>query len=195
MSSPVLWLLAGGNGAGKSTYYRTHLQPMGVPFVNADNLAKALFPDEPEANSLIASNLIEGLRTQMLEKGYNFCYETVFSHSSKIDFVALAKAKGYAINLVYVHVESPGLNEARVAQRVSEGGHNVPSEKIATRISRLVPNVLAAAPLCDQVLLIDNSSAIEPLQMVARIDQGVFIPLADDTPGWVEPFARQAAVA
>ena len=64
----------------------------------------------------------------------SFCFETVFSHESKIDFLARAKANGYKIILVYIHLFDANLNEARVKQRTSEGGHSVPIEKIHSRI-------------------------------------------------------------
>ena len=61
-----LWLLAGGNGAGKSTFYRTQLQPLGMPFVNADNIAREVFPDHPEAHSYEAAAIAENMRNELL---------------------------------------------------------------------------------------------------------------------------------
>jgi len=77
-----LWLLAGGNGAGKSTFYRTRLEPLGLPFVNADSLAKQLYPEQPEQHSYEASKIAEAMRTKLLQQGRTFCFETVFSHPS-----------------------------------------------------------------------------------------------------------------
>jgi predicted ABC-type ATPase len=54
----------------------------------------------------------------------SFCFETVYSHPSKIDVTALAKALAYPVIMVLIHLESPGLNQARIAGRVSEGGHS-----------------------------------------------------------------------
>ncbi len=127
-----LWLLAGGNGAGKSTFYRTRLEPLGLPFVNADVLAKQLYPEQPEQHSYEAAKIAKGMRTQLLQKGRAFCFETVFSHPSKIDFVAKAKVIGYDIVLVFIHLDLASLNQARVAQRVSDGGHHVPEEKVSS---------------------------------------------------------------
>ena len=87
-----IWLLSGGNGAGKSTFYRTQLEPRGLNFVNADILARHLFPDAPEAHSYTAAKVAEEMRNRLLEEGRSFCFETVFSHPSKIDFLARAKA-------------------------------------------------------------------------------------------------------
>jgi len=131
-------MLVGGNGAGKSTFYRLALEPLGLPFVNADVLAVVVFPNDPEAHSYDAAILAEELRNQLLKDRLSFCFETVYSHPSKIDFVAHAKALGYQLAMVFIHLESSDLNQARVAMRVSEGGHEVPSEKIISRIPRLL---------------------------------------------------------
>ena len=120
-------MLVGGNGAGKSTFYRLTLEPLGLPFVNADLLARIVFPEDPEAHSYEAAQLAERQRMALLQKGVSFCFETVYSHPSKIDFIAQAKALGYQIIMVWIHLESPALNQARIASRVSEGGHGLPS--------------------------------------------------------------------
>ena len=78
-----LWLLVGGNGAGKSTFYRTRLASLGLPFVNADDVARQLFPDAPEARSYDAARVAEELRLQLVREGRSFCFETVFSHNRK----------------------------------------------------------------------------------------------------------------
>jgi predicted ABC-type ATPase len=124
-----LWILAGGNGAGKSTFYRTQLAPLGLPFVNADLLAKELYPEAPEAHSYEAARLAAELRGRLLQEGRCFCFETVFSHPSKIDFVAEAKVLGYEVILVFIHLDSVALNQARIAQRVEEGGISYPATK------------------------------------------------------------------
>ena len=167
--SKQLWMLAGGNGAGKSTFYRKYLEPEGVPFVNADLLAKQVFPDDPEGNSYEAAKLAAQMRDQLLADGANFCFETVFSHPSKIDFVAKAKAFGYQVILVFIHVDNLSLNKARVSQRVEEGGHFVPDEKIESRIPRTLENMRNVLPLCDHVRILDNSSYENPFQQVVTI--------------------------
>ena len=167
-----LWVLAGGNGAGKSTFYRTQLAPLGLPFINADILARELYPEAPEAHSYDAARIAASLRTRMITEGRSFCFETVFSHPSKVDFVAEAKALGYEVVLVFIHLNEVALNRARVAQRVSEGGHNVPEEKVVSRIPRVLQQIKAVLPLCDHVRILDNSSADNPFQQVAVLRDG-----------------------
>ena len=177
-----LWILAGGNGAGKSTFYRTQLAPLGLPFINADILAKELYPQSPEEHSYDAAILATEMRFQLLHEGRSFCFETVFSHPSKIDFVAQAKVLGYEIILVFIHLDTVSLNQARVAQRISEGGHNVPDEKVASRIPKLLQNIKKTLPLCDQVRILNNSRIDSPFQQLAVIRNGQLrekIPLPD----------------
>ena len=173
VSGKQLWLLVGGNGAGKSTFHRLFLEPLGLPFVNADNLAKLIAPDTPEAHGLEAALLAEQQRESLLLRGFSFCFETVYSHPSKVDFVARAKALGYEVILVLIHLNNASLNQARIVQRISEGGHHVPAEKVISRIPRLLINVQASLPLCDQVRLVDNSSSDHPFLPVATIIAGV----------------------
>ena len=181
-----LWVLAGGNGAGKSTFYRTQLAPLGLPFVNADILAKEVYPQSPEEHSYDAAKLATEIRFRLLHEGRNFCFETVFSHPSKIDFVAQAKALGYEIILVFIHLDTVSLNQARVAQRLSEGGHNVPDEKVASRIPRLLQNIKKTLPLCDQVRILNNSRIDSPFQQVAVIRNGQKLQQEIDLPDWAK---------
>lgn len=181
-----LWLLAGGNGAGKSTFYKTRLEPLGLPFINADILAKQLYPQQPEQHSYEAAKIAETMRIDLLQQGRTFCFETVFSHPSKIDFVAQAKAMGYEIVLVFIHLDSVQLNQARVAQRVSKGGHNVPDDKVKNRIPRTLENIKQVLPLCDCCYLLDNSRLDNPFQQIVEIDKGRIIVNVDSLPEWVK---------
>lgn len=90
---------------------------------------------------------------QLLQQGRNFCFETVFSHPAKIDFVAQAKALGYQVVMVFIHLEIIELNQARISQRVANRGHNVPEEKVRRRIPRVLSNIQRILPLCDGVYL------------------------------------------
>jgi len=171
-SHKQLWLLVGGNGAGKTTFYQTRLKPLGLPFVNADIIAKELFPENAESRSYEAAKIAEGMRNQLLLEGQSFCFETVFSHPSKIDFVAKAKALGYEVILVFLHLDTSDLNNARVSHRVALGGHTVPPSKVEARIPRVLRYVKTAITLCDQVYILDNSRADDPFRRVASVSNG-----------------------
>ena len=122
--------------------------------------------------------------------GISFCFETVFSHPSKIDFLAEAKALGYEIVLVFIHLQMDELNLARVAQRVNEGGHKVPVKKIISRIPRTLKHIQSSLPLADKVQLYDNSSSELPFQLVARLGNGTLIQAADPLPDWAREMLR-----
>lgn len=183
-AQPQLWLLAGANGAGKTTFYRTRLAPLGLPFVNADEIARELYPADPEGYSYQAAQVAAELRQQLLLERRSFCFETVFSHPSKVDFLARAKAFGYQVILVFIHLESASLNKARVSQRVAGGGHRVPEAKVQSRIPRVLHNVRLALPLCDQVRALDNSRLDNPYSQVFSLRDGQLAEQVTGLPAW-----------
>lgn len=186
MTTKQLWMLVGGNGAGKSTFYHQKLQPMGMPFINADLIAREVFPDDPEVHSYDAAKIAENMRLELLQLGHSFCFETVFSHPSKIDFMAQAKALGYQLIMVMIHVEPTGLNLARISQRVADGGHNVPADKVEARIPRMLEHVRIAIPLCDQVRVLDNSRLDTPFRPILTIKGGKRTVHLSPLPRWAK---------
>jgi len=188
--SKQLWVLAGGNGAGKTTFYNLFLAPKGIRLVNADIIAKAISPENSEKVSYEAANVVEQIREELLQQSVSFCFETVFSHVSKIDFVAKAKAQGYEIILVYIHLDTSELNEARVYQRVIEGGHNVPVDKIHSRIPRTMKHIAAVLPIVNEARLLDNSYRKNPFQQVASVKRGRRQWINDPLPQWAEEILK-----
>lgn len=170
MSRPQLWLLVGGNGAGKTTFYRISGLSQ-FPFVNADRIARRLRPDAPDLVVREAAREAERLRNRYIELQLSFCAETVFSHPSKLNLLRRAKRRGYELNLVYIHLPRE-LHVARVVQRTSEGGHDVPAEKIVPRVLRLREHVKKALTICDAALLYDNSDSDRPFELVMSVESG-----------------------
>lgn len=187
MANPrQLWVLAGGNGAGKSTFYNQHLAKYGIKFVNADLIAKDIDSENPEDLSYQAATVAAKIREDLISQGVSFCFETVFSHETKIDFLASAKANGYRIILVYIHLFDSSLNEARVKQRVSEGGHSVPTEKIHSRIPRTMKYIKTALSIVDEARILDNSSKDNPFQQILVMKSGNFETKTDSLPEWAK---------
>lgn len=176
-TQPELWLLVGGNGAGKTTFYQRFLARRKIPLVNADNIARSVWPDAPEKHSYEAALIAEKERFRLLEEHQSFCFETVFSHPSKVDFVGAAKAAGFRIRLFYFHLELAALNKARVASRVKSGGHNVPESKIEARIPRTLANLRQCVGLVDELHLVDNTSLDQPYVALRSGNEGSGVPV------------------
>lgn len=182
---PILWVIVGANGAGKSTFYNDNLSGLGLPFVNADNIAKEENPNNPEAYSYIAAQKANEMRSEYLAEHKSFAFETVFSHDSKVDFLREAKEEGYDISLVFIHLPDVQLNKLRVQQRVLEGGHNVPHEKIESRQPRTLANVEKALEIVDTLYVLDNSSFKDPHKLVAKFESGSLVLSGEKEPEWL----------
>lgn len=181
---PRLVLLVGGNGAGKTTFYKTFLEPRGLAFINADVVAKEFWPDNPEAHSYDAMRLVEKSRKDALSHGRSFCFETVFSHESKVEFIQEAREHGYEVQLYYIHLDNPDLNVLRVRHRITEGGHSVPEDKIQSRIPRTLANLKHAIELVDRLVLLDNSRHDDPYRVQAILKNGAVVQRSEELARW-----------
>ena len=163
-TQPMLIVLAGSNGAGKSTYYRQALRDTGLPFINADELALAMRPDDPGAVAYPAMNLAEQRREEALRQRQSFIMETVLSdpHGAKLAFLQRAQVAGYRTVVIFIRIATPELSRARVMQRVASGGHDVPDAKILERFPRTLANARKALALADLGIVLDNSDLREP---------------------------------
>jgi predicted ABC-type ATPase len=157
---PVLIIIAGPNGAGKSTFHDNTPQLAVLPFVNADNIAKARFSKVGADETLAAQTEARGRITRLFEKKDSFCFETVFSHKSKIELINTAKELGYTVDLYILSTDDVAINISRVKFRVAHGGHDVPIEKIKSRWPRTDLNLKAAIELVDRYKIIDTSDGV-----------------------------------
>lgn len=172
MSTPVLHLLAGPNGAGKSTFVAEILQPVThLAFVNADLIAAERWPEAQVEHAYEASRAAAEERDRLMAARASFITETVFSHPSKVDLVAKATALGYLAHL-HVVVVPESLAVARVAARVTQGGHSVPTEKVRERYVRLWPLVAIARDVANRATFYDNSRVASPFRVVAVYEHG-----------------------
>lgn len=188
---PQLWMLVGGNGSGKTTFYNKFLHPHGIHFINADLIARDISPDNPEAMSYEAAQIAEQIRLDLLHQGISFCFETVFSHPSKIEFIQQARVLGYEIIMVFIHLDDAQLNIARISQRIVEGGHYVPDEKVRGRLERLVKNVKASIPLIDRLVAFDNSQRAGSFNCQLEYIGGTLCYQADNLKRWAEKFLTE----
>lgn len=193
---PVFYLLAGPNGAGKSTLYRSALAssllPADAEFVNADlHEAHALqHITDPQERSAQARAWADARRSACLRQGLSFVSETVFSHPSKLALMQEARSAGFAVVLLVVCVNDPRQLLARVAQRVAEGGHDVPSDRLLARYPRTLAHLKDAIPLADLALLYDTSGVgrqgVSGPRLVARWRQGLWHWQVQRPPAWAK---------
>jgi predicted ABC-type ATPase len=136
-------------------------------------------------DSYYASILTDFLRQRALELRRSFTFETVMSHRNKVDLLAQAQAAGFRTHLYFVATERPSINEARVQYRVSEGGHNVPPDKIESRYYRTLELLPEAIRFSNRAYFFDNS---DKAWYFAEITDGVSIELkSKEFPNWFQP--------
>ena len=143
MKSPSLYIIAGCNGAGKTTASFTLLPDVlkCQQFVNADEIAKGLSPFNPESVSMEAGRIMLNRIEELLKKGATFAIETTLATRSYHALISRAHKLGYLVHLLYIWLSSPQLAIKRVAQRVSEGGHNIPQDVIIRRYHHGISNL------------------------------------------------------
>jgi predicted ABC-type ATPase len=173
-------LVVGPNGAGKSTFVAltlARLLPRSV-FVNADEIAKQRWPDDPMGHAYDAARVAAETRARLIELGKPFIAETVFSHPSKLELVRSARTAGFTVALHVVLIPEE-LAVERVKRRVMHGGHDVPESKIRERHRRLSELVVTAMPTVDTATVYDNSRRRGP-RIVAQMTAGTMI----GSPSW-----------
>lgn len=182
---PIIVALAGPNGGGKTTFYHAHLARAGLRFVNADVLAQEVCLDDPYA----AARLADALRRELVARRESFVFETVFSDpiGDKLSFLKNAVRDGYNVVLCFIGVSGPGISQERVAMRVSQGGHDVPAEKLIARYPRTLANLKTAIRDLPHVWVFDNDDLRMPFRRVAVFEGGKPAAMADPIPAWVKP--------
>jgi predicted ABC-type ATPase len=166
---PIVVAIAGPNGAGKSTFYEANLKPAGLRFLSADVFASQLQIDPREAMRIVGE-----LRKELVALKESFVFETVFSDpvGNKLNFLKQATAQGYTVVLVFIGIPDPATSEQRVSMRVSQGGHDVPTEKLFSRFPRILANLKASIRDLPLVVVFDNSDLKKPYRLVAVYENG-----------------------
>jgi len=162
MNDKKLYIIAGCNGAGKTTASFTILPEIldCKEFVNADEIAKGLSPFQPEKVPFEAGRIMLNRINELLAENVNFAFETTLSTKSYKSKINEAKEKGYRIILLFFWLQNIELAKERVKVRVSEGGHNIDPEVIARRYLRGIKNLFDIyLPIVDGAFIFDNSQA------------------------------------
>jgi len=187
---PIIVALAGPNGAGKTTFYHAHLQAAGLRFINADELAKALGFGAYEA-----ARVAHALRREFVQQRESFVFETVFSDpvGDKVKFLMEAVETGYTVVLCFIGTSGPEISEQRVAMRVSQGGHDVPTEKIAERFPRIMSNLAAAIRQLPHIWIFDNDDLKTPYRLAAKFEGGKLVHIHEPIPSWLQSLLPRRA--
>ncbi len=210
----LLFMIVGHNGAGKSTFYRRYLQPLlgsEIPHIDPDVIERQIAEEGREGvdsdgssnsevsspsrqRSLLAQKLSSVQRISLRDDERSFSFETVFSDpiGDKLDFLRNATREGYNTVLIAIGLDSPERSKARVALRVSRGGHPVPDEEIKLRYPRVIANITQGVQISTLALLIDNSEddlheGGERYAAVAMFSEGALIATEALIPVWCQP--------
>lgn len=193
---PLAIILAGHNGAGKSTFWYAKLaDDLKIPLVNADRLTLSILPEpsgsppvlRPWAANLRDSNeswqrlsqaTVQAFLKLIMDGQMPFAFETVVSYlkknedgtcSSKVEIITALQEAGYAVALLFIGLTSAELSVLRVATRKKQGGHDVPEEKLRQRFPRTQEAIRMAALVADMTLMFDNSGDIREAFKLVRV--------------------------
>ena len=149
-NAPVVLVFAGPNGSGKSTV--TEGFDIIGEYINADDIKK-----QQSCTDLEAAQYATTLREDAVKNRRDFTFETVLSSPRNVELLKSAKASGYRIEVVFVLTADPQINIARVENRVKNGGHDVPKDKIVSRYYKSINNLSELLKLADVMWVVDNS--------------------------------------
>jgi len=166
---PIIIALAGSNGAGKSTFFDAFLKDSGLRFVNADTIASAC-----SLPAMDAAEIANAIRRELVHQRESFIFETVLSdpEGRKVSELAACRSLGYTVVLIFIRIDTADDSLQRVAMRVSQGGHDVPDDKLAARFPRTRKNLERAIAQLPHVLVFDNQDLTNPFRLVERFEDG-----------------------
>lgn len=173
---PVLIVIAGPNGSGKTSVTSKilhHEWLQDSEYINPNNVARDVFGDWNNQEAVLkAANYCNEWREKCLSERKSHIFETVMSAVDKVDYILRAKEAGFFIRLFFVSTESPTINAKRVANRVLNGGHDVPIPKIISRYDKSIANCIALAPYVDRLYVYDNSIEDTEARFLFRLSDG-----------------------
>ena len=188
---PELIVIAGPNGSGKTTVtqkFLFHEWSKGVLYINPDQIANERFGDWNSQEAILkAANYCSELREKCLIDKTSFVFETVLSSTDKIDFLIRAKEAGFFIRVFFIATNHPSINASRIANRVMEGGHDVPITKIVSRYFKSISNCEIVARIADRLYVYDNSIDGADAKPLFRLSNGALGKMyINQVPEWAQ---------
>ncbi len=192
---PTLYVLAGPNGAGKSTLFEHVLRhdpiSRSAAFINADLIQRNTLRTTDMEAAYEAARLAETRRRECMARHESFITESTFSHPSKLDLIRDAVDAGYRVIVFHINVNNADISVSRVAQRVKNGGHPVPEQKVRERYQRNQALIREAVLLAGAGLVFDNSERFAGPTRVLEFRRGFVVDLASPVPEWVRRLYRK----
>ena len=184
MSAPVLTILAGSNGCGKSTLTSSAREEFQqAPVLDPDAIAKSIRDTLPEGGSDIdAGKRVLLAAQELISKKQSFTVETTLSGSTYLRMAARAQVAGFAVAVIFVGTSAVEINIERVKTRVLKGGHDVPEEDQRRRFPRTLDNMKKLLPLADFAVLLDNSS--EQGYALVAFGRKAYMHWSEPVPEW-----------
>jgi predicted ABC-type ATPase len=173
MKTPKAYIIAGPNGAGKTTFAREFLPRYArcVEFLNADYMAQGLSPFAPAQAAFAAGRLVLERMTECVQRRVDFGFETTLSGKTYRGIFETMKRRGYQLHLYFLWLPNVEMAIARVANRVAEGGHDIPEPVIRRRFDLGLNNLFSLyRPLLDSWMIFDNSDL--PPKTIAAEERG-----------------------
>lgn len=198
-SAPTITVLAGTNGAGKSSIGGAQLEAARAPFYNPDAETRELMAANPAMTLDEANAAAWGIGKERLEAAIesrsNFNFETTLGGTTIARLLTKAHANGLRVRVWYCGLRDAELHIARVLR----GGHHIAEKKIRERFDASRNNLCSILPSIDELMLYDNSDdadphagrAPRPVQLLHFRD-GKILNLASTIPAWAKPIAAVA---
>ena len=188
---PVLIVIAGPNGSGKTTITSKILHHQWMEnaiYINPDQIAQDMFGDWNSVEAVMQSvKYCEQLREKCLQERKSLIFETVLSAEDKVDYIRRAKEAGFFIRIFFVSTSHPSINASRIARRVMEGGHDVPIMKVISRYNKSILNCRRVCCFADRTYIYDNSVDNQEARLLFRmVDGRLFKQYVKVIPDWAK---------
>jgi predicted ABC-type ATPase len=202
---PCIWVLAGTNGAGKSSIGGAMIRESGGDYFNPDEVAKELRTRNPKLDQAEANALAWKLGVAQLDRAIrerlDYFFETTLGGETITEKLELAMEAGHDVRIWYASLASPEAHLARVAARVRAGGHDIPEADVRRRFDQSRLNLIALLPQLTELKLYDNSHEGSPgrgaqpkPKLVLHLREGTIVAPKDlsKTPAWAKPIVARA---
>ncbi|MCR5222218.1 MAG: ATPase [Lachnospiraceae bacterium] len=176
-------VIAGVNGAGKTTFFSAENSFNDIEKINLDEVVREIGNWNNPDDVVKAGKLVITRIKEYFEKGVSFSQETTLCGNSILNNLKKAKELGYSIEMYYVGLDSADIAKERVRYRVHRGGHGISDEDIERRYEESLSNMKAVLPMCNKAFVYDNS---ESFRRIAIFRNGVCERLSGDVPKWYE---------